>query len=110
MARTAPQVAGAFAQRVDAVLDLADLGEQGVRVVGRDEAPGRAFEQREAEDRFGVAQRLRHRRLRNIERAGRGADRRSEEHTSELQSLMRISYAVVCLNKKNTTHTIIYTT
>src|SRR3546814_6615302 len=26
---------------------------------------------------------------------------RSEEHTSELQSLMRISYAVVCLKKKN---------
>src|SRR3546814_5740164 len=39
---------------------------------------------------------------------------RSEEHTSELQSLMRISYAVFCLKKKNktnnykhnTTHTI----
>src|SRR3546814_3991917 len=30
--------------------------------------------------------------------------RRSEEHTSELQSLMRISYAVFCLKKK-TTHT-----
>src|SRR3546814_2859976 len=28
---------------------------------------------------------------------------RSEEHTSELQSLMRISYAVFCLNKKNKT-------
>src|SRR3546814_4561713 len=28
---------------------------------------------------------------------------RSEEHTSELQSLMRISYAVLCLNKKITT-------
>src|SRR3546814_6711385 len=27
---------------------------------------------------------------------------RSEEHTSELQSLMRISYAVFCLNKKKT--------
>src|SRR3546814_8847585 len=27
-------------------------------------------------------------------------ERRSEEHTSELQSLMRISYAVFCLNKK----------
>src|SRR3546814_7104336 len=27
---------------------------------------------------------------------------RSEEHTSELQSLMRISYAVFCLNKKTT--------
>src|SRR3546814_5874381 len=30
---------------------------------------------------------------------------RSEEHTSELQSLMRISYAVFCLNKKKTRHT-----
>src|SRR3546814_10073160 len=29
-------------------------------------------------------------------------DVRSEEHTSELQSLMRISYAVFCLKKKNT--------
>src|SRR3546814_4818291 len=29
--------------------------------------------------------------------------RRSEEHTSELQSLMRISYAVFCLNKKKIT-------
>src|SRR3546814_3710393 len=29
---------------------------------------------------------------------------RSEEHTSELQSLMRISYAVLCLKKKNTQH------
>src|SRR3546814_4143158 len=29
------------------------------------------------------------------------ADPRSEEHTSELQSLMRISYAVFCLKKKN---------
>src|SRR3546814_7870048 len=34
------------------------------------------------------------------------AAHRSEEHTSELQSLMRISYAVFCLKKKNTqTHT-----
>src|SRR3546814_10144335 len=30
-----------------------------------------------------------------------GRDGRSEEHTSELQSLMRISYAVFCLKKKN---------
>src|SRR3546814_7068097 len=35
-----------------------------------------------------------------------GTERRSEEHTSELQSLMRISYAVFCLKKKN--KTIIY--
>src|SRR3546814_1526776 len=32
--------------------------------------------------------------------------RRSEEHTSELQSLMRISYAVFCLQKKKQTHKI----
>src|SRR3546814_3781773 len=31
------------------------------------------------------------------------ATNRSEEHTSELQSLMRISYAVFCLKKKNNT-------
>src|SRR3546814_12437971 len=41
-------------------------------------------------------------------RLGRREARRSEEHTSELQSLMRISYAVFCLKKKkktkNTTH------
>src|SRR3546814_9162267 len=55
---------------------------------------------------------------RNGDHAGRGADIhrpgqrrqlqlaglwRSEEHTSELQSLMRISYAVFCLKKKKTT-------
>src|SRR3546814_8078984 len=34
----------------------------------------------------------------------RGHDARSEEHTSELQSLMRISYAVFCLKKKIQTH------
>src|SRR3546814_2795307 len=32
-----------------------------------------------------------------------GGHPRSEEHTSELQSLMRISYAVFCLKKKNKT-------
>src|SRR3546814_4574284 len=41
------------------------------------------------------------------ERYGAGFDsesRRSEEHTSELQSLMRISYAVFCLKKKKKTN------
>src|SRR3546814_6226285 len=50
----------------------------------------------------------RQRRYRDVERAvdrGLAVDvgDRSEEHTSELQSLMRISYAVFCLKKKNTT-------
>src|SRR3546814_1239593 len=35
----------------------------------------------------------------------RRAGDRSEEHTSELQSLMRISYAVFCLKKKKRQHT-----
>src|SRR3546814_1522821 len=35
--------------------------------------------------------------------------KRSEEHTSELQSLMRISYAVFCLKKKKTTQQRIHT-
>src|SRR3546814_1884666 len=35
-----------------------------------------------------------------LERRCAGHQRRSEEHTSELQSLMRISYAVFCLKKK----------
>src|SRR3546814_3120595 len=43
-------------------------------------------------------------RLKVVGRAGIGVDNvdipRSEEHTSELQSLMRISYAVFCLKKK----------
>src|SRR3546814_7966237 len=40
----------------------------------------------------------------------RHADGRSEEHTSELQSLMRISYAVFCLKKKQHTEIYILTT
>src|SRR3546814_1465166 len=37
--------------------------------------------------------------------AVQGAAARSEEHTSELQSLMRISYAVFCLKKKKQSQT-----
>src|SRR3546814_6728766 len=36
---------------------------------------------------------------------GGGEPARSEEHTSEIQSLMRISYAVFCLKKKKTRNT-----
>src|SRR3546814_10210415 len=38
----------------------------------------------------------------HYKRLAHGQKNRSEEHTSELQSLMRISYAVFCLNKKTT--------
>src|SRR3546814_9529744 len=39
-----------------------------------------------------------------VERVDVIGHQRSEEHTSELQSLMRTSYAVYCLKKKNITH------
>src|SRR3546814_2174216 len=38
----------------------------------------------------------------DMKQSGFPGEHRSEEHTSELQSLMRISYAVFCLKKKNT--------
>src|SRR3546814_9113088 len=38
----------------------------------------------------------------DLHMVGKDILRRSEEHTSELQSLMRISYAVFCLKKKKT--------
>src|SRR3546814_6416520 len=48
--------------------------------------------------------------LRSHRRTGRRAAdvERSEEHTSELQSLMRISYAVFCLKKKNKQYFAVY--
>src|SRR3546814_3087124 len=44
--------------------------------------------------------------LKNSNNTAKGC--RSEEHTSELQSLMRISYAVFCLKQKNKTNIIIF--
>src|SRR3546814_5648011 len=66
-----------------------------------------------AEDRIGDAGRSRiaERTIveQRAERVARKAEQpgRSEEHTSELQSLMRISYAVFCLKKKKRTIKII---
>src|SRR3546814_10459204 len=56
----------------------------------------------QVEQRRGVVGILEDEGGREIERHRPGAGRgvRSEEHTSELQSLMRISYAVFCLKKK----------
>src|SRR3546814_6114806 len=57
-------------------------------LLDRDRARGAARITTEADDRVLAAVR-------------EAAARRSEEHTSELQSLMRISYAVFCLKQKN---------
>src|SRR3546814_1543015 len=42
--------------------------------------------------------------IREVDRGPDGRAGRSEEHTSELQSLMRISYAVFCLKQKKSIH------
>src|SRR3546814_8493082 len=83
------------ADDVEGVLDVGDPVAQGV-VHGVLEGPGAAghrlhlgAEQLHAEHVGGLALDV------------GGAHVRSEEHTSELQSLMRISYAVFCLKKKN---------
>src|SRR3546814_3245619 len=69
-------------------LDQADQHQR--RAWGRDEAIEREHDER--------------RQQQHGQRDGELAkDRRSEEHTSELQSLMRTSYAVVCWKKQNHT-------
>src|SRR3546814_6207008 len=76
------------------------------RIAGRDQDPARIHRRAAAEERRHAAQVGVH--LRAVDRlqaAGRdrtGGEVRSEEHTSELQSLMRRSYAVFCLKKKKT--------
>src|SRR3546814_7598475 len=61
---------------------------------------------RHAEDEDGVGCRIARSGARGKELWSAGGDDRvrSEEHTSELQSLMRISYAVFCLKKKTQQH------
>src|SRR3546814_8870235 len=49
--------------------------------------------------------RLRHAEQESGNQKSNDTHKGSEEHTSELQSLMRISYAVFCLKKKKTKHT-----
>src|SRR3546814_8683952 len=74
---------------------------------GRIDVDGRAHLVGDARKRhlFGVERAVDQRKMVHQFSGGRSKGsgaRRSEEHTSELQSLMRISYAVFCLKKKKT--------
>src|SRR3546814_3079512 len=71
--------------RVDAAVAVERAGERGLDAL-RVEVGGEA--------EVGIADHV----------AARVRTQRSEEHTSELQSLMRISYAGFCLKKKNKKH------
>src|SRR3546814_5601621 len=69
---------------------------QAMRILGRQFVMGRsigeALERARANEKKGYRY--------SYDMLGEAAQTRSEEHTSELQSLMRISYAVFCLKKK----------
>src|SRR3546814_3552488 len=65
--------------------------------------PQRVGQGCEYDDRGAVLVVVEDRDVEGLAQAGLDLEARSEEHTSELQSLMRISYAVFCLNKKKHT-------
>src|SRR3546814_3488521 len=79
---------------------IGDVIDHQMREIGlrRDGAERREFGHGEAHQIALAGARVGH--IIEPGRLGRGGHR-SEEHTSELQSLMRISYAVFCLKKKN---------
>src|SRR3546814_4049750 len=81
--------------RIGDGLALGRLPDQPLAALGKGDHRGRRS------NAFGVLDHLGLRALHDGDAGVRGAQvDRSEEHTSELQSLMRISYAVFCLKKK----------
>src|SRR3546814_4371811 len=74
--------------------------ETGSLGIPRAEMPQIASEHRGAMVNFLAARGVPHEQV-EVAPATLKPTQRSEEHTSELQSLMRISYAVSCLNRKN---------
>src|SRR3546814_4341615 len=85
----------------------ADAGLAAVAIFGGKRAFHRRVHIGVVEDDEGRISAKLHRRLLDRRRAlaKQQPPHRSEEHTSELQSLMRISYAVFCLKKKQYTQT-----
>src|SRR3546814_7066405 len=93
--------------RIEAGREAGRVGSEIIRGFGmfdgcRPHAGQRDVAAREAidTDRAGVAGGRQRQRAAGGDQAARCAADRSEEHTSELQSLMRISYAVFCWKKK----------
>src|SRR3546814_7012127 len=111
--RSLPVLTHSFPTRRSSDLDLVDLHQHGVALSTVDAAlePLHVGDEQVVADQLGAGAELVGDRLPTVpvllvEGVLDRDDRivvhavRSEEHTSELQSLMRISYAVFCLNKK----------
>src|SRR3546814_2969932 len=103
--------AGAVGDAVQRLAEHAVLADQRLKLLGRvarrrgPEPRARTAGQDYGDDRRHDLTLLSRERVRSASTTGRGRSAparsfRSEEHTSELQSLMRISYAVFCLKKK----------
>src|SRR3546814_2146292 len=87
-ARLAAEIIGVFAsEAMEAILPTLALRVRAVELHDREKGGGGAVDTAPAD-------------AENVCEFAHALDRRSEEHTSELQSLMRISYAVFCLKKK----------
>src|SRR3546814_4356574 len=80
--------------------DVAATDIDGLLALARDEGVALTVVGPEGPLVAGIVDRFRAEGLRIFGPTAAAAQLRSEEHTSELQSLMRISYAVFCLKKK----------
>src|SRR3546814_6451557 len=98
-------VAARQAEYEAALATREDLRRQQAARIRADIARWEGFKRQVARDRNALLPLARDRTATALATYRAGAPvRRSEEHTSELQSLMRISYAVFCLQKKKKNH------
>src|SRR3546814_5165626 len=82
-----------FRSHVLGFTNIEGKGLEGIELAYNSELSGRPGSRRVIKDRLGRV-------IEDVRAVIPPVNGRSEEHTSELQSLMRISYAVFCLNKK----------
>src|SRR3546814_3850276 len=101
-----PQSAAARSALPAAGAGVADVGTRDLATTALAAWTGRA-DRTACDAEPAIAAAVRHTAESAVDRIDAADTARSEEHTSELQSLMRISYAVFCLKKKkrNNKHT-----
>src|SRR3546814_7798341 len=94
-------VANSFTQFVPGHVHLKDLGQLVIEEIEKAGGVGKEFNTIAVDDGIAMGHDGMLYSLPSRDIIADSVEYRSEEHTSELQSLMRISYAVFCLKKKN---------